>query len=404
MPEIHQTDGTEATEISDKENDQKGGNMHDDTNTKRDQSDKSDWQANDNTTEAPHIYSGALRVANELKTMSAGELLSSPEEPVSWLVSGFMQACETGILSGAPKSKKTWVADYLGASVAAGMETVFGSAKEGVVLVIDEEGGKRLQRKRLLALTCHWPKDKQEKVAKNLHFLTFSGLKFDERGFAKLERLVTKLHPVLIIVDTFRRIFPSGKNEDSSGDVASIFSEVIMPLKRMGVAILLLHHNRKPSQNSQHGSMHEMRGSSDIPANVDVVWLAEGHGKTHRFTLHNDKMRNFAEMKPVHLVLVDGEDGAVSIVRLPDDTEQRKDTDVEMCLGVLTNALETGPLKNRPFVRTRELVTFGKERHFGKKTVERALETMVESCNLEKTGRGKYSLPKAEKTEEVHYE
>src|ERR1044072_1898115 len=101
----------------------------------------------------------------------------------------------------------------------------------------------------------------------------------------------------LIIFDSFTR-FSSG-DENASGDM-SVLMDYYRQLAEAGVAVLILHHNRKGGTGQSNPAM-DMRGSSDILASVDCHIAVSRVGQSEFVKLTQTKNRDVWESAPFEL-------------------------------------------------------------------------------------------------------
>lgn len=105
------------------------------------------------------------------------------------------------------------------------------------------------------------------------HRILFEGpegvaaFRFDEAGRARLEGLVDRVSPSIVVFDTQRSLFDIDEND--AADVRRAFSYVRALCARRGSAAIIAHHLRKigPVSNSDR---ERVSGSRDIIAAVDV--------------------------------------------------------------------------------------------------------------------------------------
>lgn len=217
------------------------------------------------------------------------------------------------IVSGTAGSYKSYACLDIAIAVASG-EPAFGQFKtrKTGVLYIDEENGLRLLKKRLIELNA--------KSNLDIYFRSYEGFIVNDDS---IERLIwdCKTNNIgMVIFDSFVRV--NNIDENKAGDSAAFFRH-IRRIVGEGIAIVLIHHNRKPGVNIGNPG-NEMRGSSDILASVDSHISLTRKGQ--RVTVTQTKQRYDMELKPFWLT-VNGRGKAVTfeyqgMLQDNDDLEQ----------------------------------------------------------------------------------
>ncbi|MDI7267908.1 MAG: AAA family ATPase [Myxococcota bacterium] len=251
-----------------------------------------------------------------LPTVHPARLEDQPHGP-RWLVEPLWPTEAVGLLAGAPKSCKSWLALDLAVSVATNTPCL-GSLPcqaHGPVVLFAAEDAQPILRRRLEALAAVRDRTLFDL---DLSIIATSSLRLDtERDQERLDATLTALHPVLLVLDPLIRLH--ALDENSSKDVSALLSYFRRLQRDHHLALLLVHHMRK-NGNGMAGD--SLRGSSDLHAWVDVgLYLrrtAEGILLTveHRAHASPDPflLRLEAEPQP-HLVAANATTDAFS----PDD-------------------------------------------------------------------------------------
>lgn len=229
----------------------------------------------------------------ELAVTSYGALLAMPDvEPVA-LVQGILAEGEGAVIASPPNVGKTWLALSLARSVASGTPWLgrFETAA-GTVLYVDEESATRPIRRRLKMLEAAEPIGQDAP----LHFAVGAGVRFDDdEAMYRLHRVMDRLGPSLVIVDSLTRVH--GADENRAGEMALVFGNVKTLMREHGAAFLIIHHTRK--KGLLNDPAEAMRGSSEIRAWPDMVIVAEEDEEHQReITLRMVKQRNAARLDP----------------------------------------------------------------------------------------------------------
>ncbi|MGE3376580.1 MAG: AAA family ATPase [Vicinamibacteria bacterium] len=192
-----------------------------------------------------------------------------------WLVEGLWLAEGVGILGGAPKSWKTWLALELALAVASGRPALgrFAVPAPGPALLFCAEDSPPSLRVRFDGLA------QARGVALEsapLLLLEADGLRLDsERDLDRLEAAVARVRPRLLVLDPFVRL--ARVDENSATEVSGVLGALRELQRRQKLAVLVVHHARK-SPAAHPGQ--SLRGSSDFAAwgdsNLYVTRRREG--------------------------------------------------------------------------------------------------------------------------------
>lgn len=203
---------------------------------------------------------------NMLQTFSADELQSMEFPQLNYMVDGLITEGLT-LLAGKPKMGKSWMALDLAMSVAVGSET-FGQrqCQKGVALYCAlEDNQRRLQRRMLknYGEQNDWPPD--------FHFATQMD-RLDNGGLEQLENWIIEYQPSIIIIDTFVRIRPTSRNDNSYEADYSALTPLQNLAGKYGIAIVLVHHLRKMSGDDP---LDMVSGSTGFTGAVDTVLVLD---------------------------------------------------------------------------------------------------------------------------------
>lgn len=201
-----------------------------------------------------------------LPTCRAAQLDVAPAEH-AWLVDGLWSDQAVGVLGGAPKSCKSWLALELAVAVASGVPCLgsFPVRRPGAALVYLAEDALPAVRTRIASI-CLARAIALD--ALDLHVITAASLRLDvEEDFQRLVATVKALAPRLLVLDPFVRLHRVDENR--SGEIAAILGRLRALQRATGTAILVVHHARKITAGLAPGQA--LRGSTDFYAWVDSL-------------------------------------------------------------------------------------------------------------------------------------
>jgi hypothetical protein len=233
-----------------------------------------------------------------------------------WLIEGLWAAEGVGVVGGAPKCCKTWLALELAVAVASGRDALgrFPVPTPGPVLAYGAEDGPAQLRERLVAITS------ARAIALDdldLFLVTAPSLRIDcALDRARLDATLERIRPRLLLLDPFVRLHRS--DENSAADMAALLGELRDLQRRHRLAIILVHHLRKNAATSLGGQA--LRGSGDLHAWGDSnLYLRR---RDDHLTLSVEH-RAAAALDPFPLVLADHPAPHLAVVRHDDAPDPR---------------------------------------------------------------------------------
>lgn len=230
-----------------------------------------------------------------LPTRTAGRLdVADPEH--RWLVDALWTDEGVGVIGGAPKACKSWLALEIATAVAAGIPCLgrFGVRAPGPTLVYLAEDALPAVRTRIASLCAARGLDLD---ALDLHVITAPTLRLDaELDFRRLVATVEAIGPRLLVLDPFVRLHAADENR--AGEIAAILGRLRALQRARHVAILVVHHARKITAGMAPGQA--LRGSTDFHAWVDcLLYLQRGPRGLQLAVEH----RSAPAIDPVYLAL-----------------------------------------------------------------------------------------------------
>lgn len=239
-----------------------------------------------------------------------------------WLVDTLWARAAVGVLGGAPKCCKSWLALDLAVSVATGTPCLgtFAVDDPGPVLLYMAEDAAPVVKARLAGICraraidlAHAP----------IHVITSPALRLDRgRDQARLRHTVRAIAPRLLVLDPFVRLHRIDEND--AGEVSALLGYLRTLQRQHDVAVLVVHHARK---NGGTGGQ-SLRGSGDFYAWGDsYLYVRRQNGMLVLAIEH----RAAPAPEPLRLELVARDDIDVHLIinsaDLPPDDDARCDLD-----------------------------------------------------------------------------
>jgi hypothetical protein len=257
--------------------------------------------------------------------------IADAEARMRWLVASLWARAGVGILGGAPKCCKSWLALEMAIAVASGAPCLgaFDVGDVGPVLLYMAEDAAPVVKMRLAGICRHRGLDL---ASLPIHLITASALRLDRaHDQGRLRDAVARYAPRLLVLDPFVRLHRIDEND--AGQVSALLGYLRELQRALDVAVVVVHHARKNGNAGQPGQ--SLRGSGDFFAWADSLLYIRRHRGQLMLTVEH---RGAPAPEPITLALaaednvhlqlaiddgLDGDDGAVqSLSRDADDLDQ----------------------------------------------------------------------------------
>ena len=265
-----------------------------------------------------------------------------------WLIDQLWGASAVGVIGGAPKCSKTWLALDMSFSVATGTPCLgsYAVPEPGPVLIYLAEDSLAIVRERVEGIARH----RQLSLGSvPMHVITAGSLRLDrEPHRSQLLETARRLRPRLLLLDPLVRLH--GIDENHAGEVAELLAYFRSLQRELDLAVVLVHHTRKNVSGGTSAGLG-LRVASDIHAFGDSNLYLRRIGD--RLMLLSEH-RAAAAARPVYLELVTADAESTHLAVTGEVRgEQRQDLrervlDLLAANGVLTRARlrETLAVKN----------------------------------------------------------
>jgi hypothetical protein len=216
--------------------------------------------------------SGRGRGDDALPVIRAADIEQTETRP-RWLVSSLWARAGVGILGGAPKCCKSWLALEMALAVASGEPCLgfFDIGDAGGVLLYMAEDAAPVVKTRLEGICRHRGLDL---AALPVHLIIAPALRLDrDHDQRRLRDAVAKYAPRLLVLDPFVRLHRIDEND--AGQVSALLGYLRELQRAHDVAVLVVHHARKNGPVGNAGQ--SLRGSGDFFAWADSLLLLRRH-------------------------------------------------------------------------------------------------------------------------------
>lgn len=224
------------------------------------------------------------------------------DEKVTWIVPNLIAKNSIGFCVGLPEAQKTWLMMDLAVKAATGGEWcgLFPVARTKTLFIEQERFKGETQRRfrsLLNGVDC----------GDNLHIKCGSSIKIDlEHSFNAFVRLLEKLRPELVIIDSLVTIHT--KEENNRTEIQSVMEKFKALRQQFNCAFFFISHSNKFAfQAAKEGNEPDvslMAGSIALPAAAETVFMvqkATGGGST----VHHVKSTLSEKIKPFGVVVED---------------------------------------------------------------------------------------------------
>jgi len=180
-----------------------------------------------------------------------------------WLVEQLWGASSVGLIGGAPKCSKTWLALDMALSVATGTPCLnkYAVPNPGPVLVYLAEDALPVVRERVEGMARH---RNLEFDRVEIHVITAATLRLDRDPHrAKLFETAKRLRPRLLLLDPLVRLHRL--DENNATEVAGLLAYFRSLQRELDLSVVLVHHTRKNAAGGVTAGQG-LRGSSDLHA------------------------------------------------------------------------------------------------------------------------------------------
>ena len=271
------------------------------------------------------------RTETGIAMLDLAAILTQPSIDPPWIYPRWLAAGDRLVIGAQAGFGKSYLLLDLALALATGQQFlgIANTAEPQRVVIVDEENPRIQDERRLQHLMRGRDIGVEQARTLPLRVAVSQGLRLGTDTIGTLRRELDREPPQWLMLDSLVR-FLNGHDESESGDMSEWFATVLDPLRTdYGCGIVVLAHVRKPPAGplrDRSDPLHTIRGSGDIGAWPDAVWVGLRDGKQR--TLEPAKSRWLVESAmPQKIVLdlhegqLDGlADGASRLVAAAEDT------------------------------------------------------------------------------------
>lgn len=242
---------------------------------------------------AKHLWHGQIKTLSDAFTprpprqFIVSNLIKLPSLTIVYGVPGTMKSMLLADLCGAVASGSIWLPDLKENRI--GFKTI-----KGGCLWIDLDNGADETLGRFDAIG----KTRNKLTAESpLYFVSMPSPWLDASNETRIDQLsdLIKSHDVkLVVIDNLGCVI--GKSDENSADMAQVMSHFRRLVDQCGIALILIHHQRK-SNGSSGRAGESLRGHSSIEASLDLALMVEREDRSSALTIKATKVRG-ADVDP----------------------------------------------------------------------------------------------------------
>jgi AAA domain len=265
-------------------------------------------------------------IDNDLLPFVRAAHLDDVDRADAWLVHSLWGRAAVGILGGAPKCCKSWLALELSVSVASGKPCLgrFAVEDPGAVMLYMAEDSAAVVKARLQGLCWHRGLGLDSLP---IDVITAPSVRIDrDRDQDRLTRTVRRVAPRLLVLDPFVRLHRIDEND--AGQVSAVLGYLRALQRDLDVAVLVVHHARKNGSGTQAGQ--NLRGSGDLHAWGDSNLYLRRHQGSLTLSIEH---RAAEAPEPCTLRLVPTRDGDAYLdLVVPGEVSERATDELEQLI------------------------------------------------------------------------
>lgn len=205
-----------------------------------------------------------LRLKNttqKFESINLVDFFDEVSETIDYLIPGLLPKGESALLVASPKVGKSLLAIDLAFAVATGEDYFLGEKTQtGKVLLVSVDESKQSAKAKLIK------RGFRKSDVDNIRIITH----FEVGQLEKLEAEIEDFRPVLVIIDSLKRITKGSVISENSAEFSDIVYSISETCNNYGASCLLIHHSKKDNETI---GVDNVRGSSAIVGACGNTWI-----------------------------------------------------------------------------------------------------------------------------------
>lgn len=312
-------------------------------------------------------------------------------EPIEYLCRPLLPKRSLVLLAGKAGAGKSLLCLHLAHAVASSTKVFdrFEVVENTRVLIIDEENGPPTYKERVQLLGLN-PLD-------NIDCLCLTGFRLDSIEHLKfLERAIESMGYGLVILDNWTTIV-SKIDENKAIEVSGVLSPLRRIAYRHDCSFVLIHHLRKSLPYHLVNELDELRGSSALVNEADLVYLVQVDSATEHRILKTVKNRHGREL--AFKLAFETKEGRLAIKWAGEVEKSEVELVVVNCARAILDYV-----KSVGRARRSEILKVMEDLGYSRSTTDRALAYDLLTGRLKRVARGLYEPILPTHSEEVKEE
>jgi len=268
----------------------------------------------ENSNEITSFYNCFPKKVHIENEFSLNEFIKLDIPKVDWFIKDILPNTGITFMGGKPGRGKSILAIHMAFHIAAGIPWLGKfQTKKAKVLYIDEDNSLHSLHHHF-GIIARGLKEFTTEDIENFTVVTDLGIKIDDMNDTRIEKLVVKHRPDLVILDSYVRFMNGDQNDNK--EIARTYDVIKKIMAKYKCAFFSLHHVAKSNDQLLNvTSMEALRGGGDIAGQASGVLMMEKESPTDNvFHFGQGKNRFAPSISPFKLRLENGEDNSVNFV------------------------------------------------------------------------------------------